>query len=347
MVTVVMNRQVVLVEPIVGVPAPRHFRLEQVPLRELHDNELLIRNIYCSVDPGTRSRLSPGTSYTTPLQAGEMVTGFALGRVATSRHAGYRKGELVAYASGWTEYQISRGRGYIQKLPARKVPLSAWIGVLGIPGLTAWFGIHRVASLQPGARVLVTSAAGPVGATAGQIAKKLGASHVVGVAGGDVKCAWLREQAGFDQTVDYKATSDLAADLAKASPDGYDILFDNVGNTMIDAAIPSLRQNARIVISGQTSAYNNDESMTPGLRNTRHFIAKRLRMEGILVFDDLTNFATAQASIADWIEAGSLAMREEKFVGIEQLPAAFAGLFTGESFGRRVVQVGPEEIAND
>jgi NADPH-dependent curcumin reductase len=338
----IRNRQVVLVEPIDGVPALRHFRIDQTALRELNEGELLIRNIYCSVDPGTRSRLSPGSSYTTQLKPGDMITGFALGRVAQSRHADYRAGELVAYVSGWTEYQISRGRGYIQKVPPRRVPLSAWIGVLGIPGLTAWFGLHRVAALQVGARVLISSAAGPVGATAGQIAKHRGASHVVGVAGGDSKCAWLRDQAGFDGTVDYKQAGDLAAALARASADGYDILFDNVGNTMIDAAIPLLRQNARIVISGQTSAYNSDEQTVPGLRNTRHFIAKRLRMEGILVFDDLPQFANAQATLADWLEAGTLVMREEKFDGLEQLPHAFAGLFSGASFGRRVVQVGPE-----
>lgn len=339
----IVNRQVVLVEAVVGAPQPRHFRIESAPLRELTDNEFLIRNIYCSADPGTRARLSPGTSYTTQLAPGEMITSFALGRIVESRHPQYQPGDLVAHASGWTEYQISRGRGYIQKIAPRAVPLSCWIGVLGIPGLTAWFGLNRVAGLQPGARVLVSSAAGPVGASAGQIARLLGASRVVGVAGGPVKCDWLRSQAKFDATVDYKSVPDLAAALAQASPEGYDILFDNVGNAMIDAAIPSLRQNARIVISGQISAYNDDERDTPGLRNTRHFIAKRLRMEGILVFDDMPQFAAAQSRIADWIEAGDFAYREQRFTGLEQLPLAFAGLFEGTDFGRCIVQVGPEQ----
>jgi NADPH-dependent curcumin reductase len=250
---------------------------------------------------------------------------------------------------------VSDGRGYLQKIEHKEgVPLSAWIGVLGIPGMTAWFGMTRIGAVTEGSRVLITSAAGPVGASAGQIARRMGATTVVGIAGGHEKCQWLKDEAGFDQAIDYKSlrassTSEteyvahIQAQLQFASPDGYDVLFDNVGNAMIDLAIPLLRPRARIVISGQVADYNRSAEQMPGLFNTRHFIAKRLRMEGILVFDDLKQFSAAQNEIAGWIEQGQFAWKEERFEGIESMPAAFIGLFTGKSFGRRIVQVGPIE----
>jgi NADPH-dependent curcumin reductase len=361
-------QRVVLNAPIQGLPKLTDFRLETFDLPELQEGQFLIRNVYCSVDPGTRSRLSPGVSYTTNLKAGDMISSFAMGRVTESRHPAYLVGDWVVHASGWAEVHISDGRGYLQKLDAKwiesglaasqkhatlgTVPLSAWIGVLGIPGMTAWFGMSRIGAVSEGSRVLVTSAAGPVGASAGQIARRMGATTVVGIAGGPVKCAWLRNEAKFDHAIDYKSlraasanepeyVAKMQAQLQAACPEGYDVLFDNVGNTMIDLAIPLLRPRARIVISGQVADYNRSAEEMPGLFNTRHFIAKRLRMEGILVFDDLKQFGVAQHAIAGWIEEGKFAWKEEVFEGIENIPAAFIGLFTGESFGRRIVQVGP------
>jgi NADPH-dependent curcumin reductase CurA len=352
-------RRVVLVAPIAGAPQPSDFRLDTYSIPAPADGQFLVRNVWCSVDPGTRSRLSAGVSYTTPLAAGEMITSFALGRVLASRHAGYAPGDWIVHASGWTDHQLCDGRGYLQKLdPAftgadgapPAVPLTAWIGVLGIPGMTAWFGLERVGALKAGDRVLVSSAAGAVGASAGQIARKLGAARVVGIAGGPTKCGWLERDAHFDATVDYKAaqagapdgaeaTRRLQAALQAASPDGYDLLFDNVGNAMIDAVIPLLRPHARIVVSGTVAEYNTPPGQVHGLVNTRHFIARRLRMEGILVFDDRKQFARAQAEIAGWIARGEFAWREERFEGIERLPEAFCGLFSGQNFGRRVVRV--------
>jgi NADPH-dependent curcumin reductase len=346
-------RRVVLKAPIQGVPQLGDFRVETFHWPALQDGQFLIRNVYCSVDPGTRSRLSPGVSYTTTLKAGEMISSFAMGRVSESKHPKYAVGDWVAHASGWAEFQVSDGRGYLQKIEHKEgVPLSAWIGVLGIPGMTAWFGMTRIGAVTEGSRVLITSAAGPVGASAGQIARRMGATTVVGIAGGREKCQWLKDEAGFDQAIDYKSlrassaseteyVAHMQAQLQFASPDGYDVLFDNVGNAMIDLAIPLLRPRARIVISGQVADYNRSAEQMPGLFNTRHFIAKRLRMEGILVFDDLKQFSAAQNEIVGWIEQGQFAWKEERFEGIESMPAAFIGLFTGKSFGRRIVQVGP------
>jgi NADPH-dependent curcumin reductase len=360
-------QRIVLNAPIQGVPQLSDFRVETFEPPALSEGHFLIRNAYCSVDPGTRSRLSPGVSYTTNLKAGEMISSFAMGWVSETKHANFPKGTWVVHASGWAEVQVSDGRGYLQKIDPKwiesglsgaaapsktRVPLSTWIGVLGIPGMTAWFGMTRIGAVSEGSRVLITSAAGPVGASAGQIARRLGASSVVGIAGGPEKCQWLKEQAHFDHAIDYKSVrasssseSDfvarMQAQLRLACPDGYDILFDNVGNTMIDLAIPQLRPRARIVISGQVADYNRSPDEMPGLFNTRHFIAKRLRMEGILVFDDLKQFGTAQEQIATWMAQGQFAWKEELFEGIENLPAAFISLFTGKSFGRKIVEVGP------
>jgi NADPH-dependent curcumin reductase len=364
-------QRIALNAPIQGVPQLSDFRLERFQLPDLSDGQFLIRNVYCSVDPGTRSRLSPGVSYTTNLKAGEMISSFAMGWVGESKHPNYSVGTWVVHASGWAEMQISDGRGYLQKIDPRwvesgkaliesrnatsgkkGVPLSAWIGVLGIPGMTAWFGMTRIGAVAEGSRILVSSAAGPVGASAGQIARRLGASCVVGIAGGPDKCQWLKEQAHFDHAIDYKAVrasssneidfcTQMQAQLQAACPEGFDVMFDNVGNTMIDLAIPLLRPRARIIISGQVADYNRSADEMPGLFNTRHFIAKRLRMEGILVFDDLKQFGVAQTQMASWIEDDHFAWKEELFQGIENMPAAFIGLFTGQSFGRRIVQVGP------
>lgn len=369
-------QRVVLVAPITGLPSNDDFRIERYEVPAPGDGQFLVRNVFCSVDPGTRSRLSAGVSYTSNLKAGEQVSSFAMGRVVQSLHPGYQRGDWVIHASGWTDHQLCDGRGYIQKVPAQwtgadqqppALPLSCWIGVLGIPGMTAWFGLHRVGVLKAGERVLVSSAAGPVGSTAGQIARLRGAARVVGIAGGPQKCDWLRDRARFDAAVDYKAAQALAdshapvstnvsgvhpadyaahlqAALAAASPDGYDVFYDNIGNSLIDIVIPLMRPFGRIIISGTMADYNRRPEDIPGLRNTRHFIAKRLRMEGILVFDDRRQFADAQAEIAQWMARGEIVWREERFEGIEQLPQAFVGLFTGESFGRRIVQLGPQEL---
>ncbi len=249
-----------------GLPTFENFRIDTRPIPGLSEGQVLTRTLYCSVDPGTRSRLSQGASYAPPLKVGDPIDGFAVGEVIESANARFAPGEIVATGGGWAEHAIFPGRGYIQKIPHRRLPLSYWIGVLGVPGMTAWFGLKRVAGLKGGDRVLVTSAAGPVGATAAQIARGLGASVVVGTASGADKAAWLRDDARLNAVVDYKKATDLAAALKAASPDGYDVLFDNVGNAMIDTVIPLLRPGARIVISGQLADYNSDRRKDTGHR---------------------------------------------------------------------------------
>lgn len=335
-------RRIVLARPIMGAPAAADFRLEETQIPALGEGQFLIRTIFSSVDPGTRSRLGGASSYAAALKPGEVIDGFNVGQVIESRNEKFEEGAVLAFGGGWADHAVSNGRGFLQRIPREGAPLSAWIGVLGVPGLTAWFGLHRVAALKEGETVLVTSAAGPVGATAGQIAKLRGAGRVVGVAGGPVKCAWLKDEAGFDAVIDYKAAADLRAALRDACPEGVDILFDNVGAAMIDRVLPLMKPGGRIVVSGQVADYNNPDP--PGLKQTSLFITARLRMEGLVVFDDMRQFPEAQTQMAAWIAAGDLKYREERFDGIEALPGAFAGLFTGESFGRRIVRLGPDPV---
>ena len=329
--------RIVLARHITGVPTPDDFRIERLPIPDLAEGQFLVKNHFVSCDPGTRSRLSPGASYAPPLAIGAPVDGFCVGAVVASRNNKFAVGERVML-SGWATHVVSNGRGYCVKVPDLDVPESLWIGLLGVPGMTAWFGLKRVAALKAGDRVLVTSAAGPVGATAGQLAKLWGAAEVVGIAGGAEKCAWLTDVAGFDRAIDYKAAG-FEADFAAASAGGWDVMFDNVGNAMIDRALPQMKMRGRIVISGQVADYNTPVGQVPGLQNTAHFIAKRLRREGMVVFDDLGSFAAAQGELARLISSGAVVYREEVFEGLESLPAAFCGLFSGASFGRRVVRV--------
>lgn len=335
--------RVVLARHIEGVPQPSDFRLETGPIPELAEHQFLVANDYVSADPGTRSRLSPGASYAPPLQPGDTIDGFSVGRVVESRNERFPVGTLVtASAGGWATHSLSNGRGYVAALPDLGVPETAWLGVLGVPGMTAYFGLKRVAEMKPGARVLVTSAAGPVGATAGQLARAWGAAQVVGLAGGAEKQHWLTGTAGFDAAIDYRA-ADLDKQLAAAFPEGVDILFDNVGNAMIDRVLPLMRPRGRIVVSGMVADYNRTAAETPGLHNTREFIGRRLRMEGLVVFDDLAQFPAAQAEVAALIRSRQLATREVIRDGIESLPGLFCELFAGggSDFGRRMVRVGP------
>ncbi|MBT3535087.1 MAG: NADP-dependent oxidoreductase [Rhodospirillaceae bacterium] len=236
---------------------------------------------------------------------------------------------------------MSNGRGYFAKIEDWDLPLSAWIGVLGIPGLTAYFGLKRVAGIGAGETALVTSAAGMVGATAAQIAKILGC-RVIGVAGGSVKCAWLRDELGLDAVIDYKTAGDLSTAINETAPEGIDILFDNVGNRFVDAILPLMRLNGRIVVSGQIGDYNLATKDIHGIKNTRAFITHRVRMEGLVVFDDRPQFSAAQAEMAAWIKAGKLIYREKIYEGIECAPQAFRDMFEGTYFGRHLVRLAPE-----
>ena len=320
-----------------GVPSVSDFRLEQSALPELQDGQALIRVDHISVDPGMRSRLS-GDSYAPALAIGATIESAGIGKVITSRNAKLKEGALVWGGFGWQSHLVSDGRG-VQALDPElyqgKIKPTSAIGLFGIPGLTAFFGLFEIGKPKQGNTVVISSAAGTVGATAGQIAKLQGCT-VIGLAGSDAKCAYLKE-IGFDTAINYKTAGDLTAAFKAAAPKGIDIYFDNVGGETLDAAILNMHKNGRIVVSGQISEYN---TQTPrGIRHTLPFITQRLKMEGLVVYDYAVQFDEARRQMAEWVNEGKLAYREEIIEGLEQTPQAFIGLFSGESFGRRLVHV--------
>ncbi|MEL6724359.1 MAG: NADP-dependent oxidoreductase [Pseudomonadota bacterium] len=337
-------QQIVLRQYCEGAPKPEDFELVEKDAPIPNPGQFRVRHIWNSVDPGTRSRLSGGDSYAAALPLGKPIDGFSVGIVDVSEHEQFPVGTKVFCAGGWRSHTIQNGKGFIGAVPdAVPLPLSLWIGVLGVPGLTAWFGLKSVAKFQEGDRVLVTSAAGPVGATAGQLAKAGGAEQVIGIAGSDTKCAWLVEEAGFDHAINYKTVTDLDAAISEAMPKGVDLLFDNVGNAMVNRVLPNMRLNGRICISGQVADYNLSPEETPGIVNTKPFITHRVLMQGLVVFDFAREFPVALNEMATLIGKGDLRLKEERFDGLDKMPEAFCGLFRGENFGRRVVQVSAED----
>ena len=325
-----------------GLPKIEDFAVEKKPIPVPNEGQFLVRHIFNSVDPGTRSRLSGSDSYAQALPLGKPIDGFSVGEVEISNNADYPKGSVVVCAGGWRTHSLQNGKGFIGKVPANSVPISAWIGVLGVPGLTAYFGLKEIAKFQEGDRVLVTSAAGPVGATAGQLARLWKAKKVVGIAGSDHKNEWLEKQANFDATINYKTESDLSGAIDRHFPDGIDVLFDNVGNQMINTVLPKMRLNGRICVSGQVADYNKPPSELSGIYYTSPFITHRVLMQGLVVFDFANRFPEAIGEIAGAIIGGEIQWAEERFDGIEKMPEAFCGLFQGQNFGRRVVKVGEE-----
>jgi NADPH-dependent curcumin reductase CurA len=338
-----MIQQVVLKQYCDGPPKPEDFALDTAVRPELKDGQFLVRHVWCSVDPGTRSRLSGGDSYAAALPLGKPIDGFSVGVIEDSKHPDWPVGTRMFCAGGWRSHSVQSGRGFVGRVAdVPGVPLSAWIGVLGVPGLTAWFGLKETARMREGDAVLVTSAAGPVGATAGQLARAWGASRVVGVAGSDDKCRWVKDVAGFDAAINYKSEPDLSAAIAAEFPKGIDLLFDNVGNESVDRVLPLMAMHGRICISGQVADYNLPPERRPGIRNTAPFITHRINMQGLVVFDFARGFGEALTAMASMIARGELKFAEERFEGIEAMPEAFCGLFRGENSGRRVVRVGEE-----
>lgn len=321
-----------------GIPAAECFELQEAPLGEPGDKEVQVETLYISIDPGMRSRLT-GDSYSAALGIGEVIESAGLGRVTQSNNDRFQVGDVVMGAFGWQSHLVGKPSGLIKIDPNMfqgPLTLTAAIGVLGIPGLTAYFGLLDLGTPKEGETVLVSSAAGTVGATTGQIAKMKGLK-AVGIAGSDEKCAYLKDL-GFDETINYRAVDDMEAAIRAACPDGVDIYLDNVGGAMLDAAIANANERGRLIISGAVSEYNRPQPV--GIRNTLQFITHRLRMEGLVVFDYAAEFAKAQMEMAGWIMEGKLKYAEIIEDGIENAPTSFQALFNGdEGFGRRIVKV--------
>jgi len=320
-----------------GVPEAADFELAEVEVPDPVDGELLVRNAFVSVDPYMRGRMNDVRSYVPPFAIGEPMTGGAVGQVVASRAEGIEEGTWVVHDLGWREAAVlpaARARAF----DPGAAPLSTSLGVLGMPGLTAFVGIDDIGQVKEGETVLVSGAAGAVGSLAGQLARRRGA-RVIGSAGSAVKTAWLGEL-GFDATFDYHETPPRKA-LRSLAPDGIDVYFDNVGGETLEAAIGALNRHGRIVACGSIAGYNATTPQ-PGPRNLFMVVTKRLRMQGFIVFDHFDRWRAFHGEVAPLVADGSIGYRETIVDGIERAPEAFLALFSGDNLGKMLVRVGSE-----
>ncbi|MFZ6720781.1 NADP-dependent oxidoreductase [Undibacterium sp. Ji49W] len=305
-------------------------------LRDLQDGEVLIKNLYISLDPAMRGWMNENkNSYMPPVAIGEVMRALAVGRVVASKNPQFVAGEHVSGILGMQEYAYSDGKG-ISKVDVKLAPLPLYLSTLGMPGMTAYFGLLEVGQPREGNTVVVSGAAGAVGAIVGQIAKIKGA-RAVGIAGGADKCRYLTEQLGFDAAIDYK-TEDVSAALRQHCPDGIDVYFDNVGGDILDAALAQLAFGARVVICGAISQYNNTTPIK-GPSNYLNLMVKRATMKGVMVSDFYPRAVEAARDMGGWISSGKLKSREDIVEGLEKFPEAFQKLFTGENNGKLILKV--------
>jgi hypothetical protein len=328
------NHRFTLAARPVGLPRPTDFAFEEADLRELGDGELLVKVQYISLDPAMRGWMNDGKSYIRPIAIGEVMRAIAIGSVVESKHPRFAVGAHVSGMFGLQEYAISNGDG-LMPLDPKLAPLPVMLGTLGMPGLTAYFGLLDIGKPVAGNTVVVSGAAGAVGSVVGQIAKIHGC-RVVGIAGGADKCRYLGE-IGFDAAIDYKA-GDVKAALRDHCPKGIDVFFDNVGGDILDAALTQLAPRARIIICGAISQYNNTTPVQ-GPSNYLSLLVNRASMTGMVVMDYTPRFAAAIAEMAQWMAAGKLRSREDIVHGLEQFPQALLKLFTGENHGKLVLEV--------
>ncbi|MDP9013987.1 MAG: NADP-dependent oxidoreductase [Pseudomonadota bacterium] len=336
-----LNRRIVLAARPQGKAALDSFRLDQVTIPGLRDGEVLLRTLWLSLDPYMRGRMSDAPSYAAPVALGAVMTGGTVARVEESRHTAYRAGELVVAMSGWQEFAISDGTGLV-KLPPDIARPSYALGVLGMPGLTAYIGLLEIGKPQAGETVVVAAATGAVGSVVGQIAKIKGC-RVVGIAGSAEKCDWAVRELGFDACVDHRSAA-LDASLAAACPKGIDVYFENVGGMVFRAVVPLLNTHARVPVCGVISQYNETAQPSDGdsvQALMRTVLVKRLTLSGF-IFSDVYGDRRAEllADLGAWVAAGKIRYREDIVRGLENAPGAFLGLLEGRNFGKLVVDVG-------
>ncbi len=336
-----VNRQVVLTERPTGEPTQNTLALKNADVPTPGDKQMLLRTEYLSLDPYMRGRMSDAPSYAAPVEIGGVMVGGTVAQVVESNLEGFDAGDYVLSFNGWQDYALSDGTGV--NLLGKELEHRSWaLGILGMPGFTAWAGLQHIGEPKPGETIAVAAATGPVGATVGQIGKILGC-RVVGIAGGPEKCEFAVNELGFDVCIDHKA-SDFAEQLAKASPDGIDVYFENVGGKVLDAIIPLLNANARIPLCGLVSQYNATELPSgPDRMNwlMGQILRKKIKLQGFIIFDDFGHLYPEFAKeMGAWVEQGKVKYREEIIDGLENAPQAFIGLLKGENFGKRVVRVG-------
>jgi NADPH-dependent curcumin reductase CurA len=331
------NRQVRLKSRPSGIPQAEHFEIVDTQLPEPADGEVVVRNLYLSVEPAMRGWVSAVANYSEPVAIGAVMRSLSTGRVVASRVAGFHAGDLVTGWLGWQEYACVRPQAIQRKLPPSELPISTSLGVLGLNGLTAYFGLLEIGRPKAGQTVVVSTAAGAVGSSVGQIAKIKGC-RAVGIAGGTNKKKLCTEVFGYDAAIDYKA-DDLEQALAAACPDGVDIYFDNTAGAISDAVLRHLAVGARVIICGTASVASWNPA-PQGPRVERHLLVKRASMQGLLVMDHEARYEGALEELSRWVSTDQLRYREDILRGIEQAPGAIAGLYRGENLGKRLIQLG-------
>jgi NADPH-dependent curcumin reductase CurA len=332
-----VNHKWVLVSRPEGLPKISDFAWREEPVPEPAEGQVLVRSIYLSLDPAMRGWMARDT-YIPAVPLDSVMRGGAIGIVESSRHPDFAVGDRVQGPLGWQEYLVSDGKNFV-KLPDVPVPLHAHFGLLGHIGMTAYFGLLDVGQPQEGETLLVSAAAGAVGSLAGQIGKIKGC-RVVGLAGSEAKCEWLRTELGFDAAINYR-TENLRAGLLAHCPNGIDIYFDNVGGEMLEAALNRMNQFGRIAVCGMIAGYNAT-GLEPGPRNLQQLIVRRVRMQGFLVMDYMARAGEAARDLLAWHNEGRLRYRVDITQGLEQAPAAFLTLFDGSNRGKVLVQVSTE-----
>lgn len=336
------NRQVLLNSRPVGAPTPENFRFEDSPIPTPGESEVLLRTLYLSLDPYMRGRMSDGPSYAAPVQLGEVMVGGTVSKVVSSNNSKFKEGDLVVGNGGWQDYTVSNGSDLMKLDPKMERPSLA-LGVLGMPGFTAFMGLLDIGQPKAGETVVVAGASGAVGSVVGQIAKLKGC-RVVGVAGGSEKCAYVVNELGFDACVDHRSPT-FAKDLAAACADGIDVYFENVGGAVFDAVLKLLNTGARIPVCGLIAHYN-DTKLPDGPDRlgllTRTLLTKRIRMQGFIIFADYGHrHPEFLEQMTAWVEEGKIKVVEDVVVGLENAPEAFIGQLEGRNFGKLVVEISP------
>jgi len=332
-----LNRQVLLKRRPTGLPRPEDFEIADAPLPDPREGEVLVRGIYLSLDPYMRGRISGVRSYAAPVELGAVIEGRVVGQVVRSRDRSFREGDCVIGGHGWQLFSAVSGKNLASLDPA-EAPLSTALGVLGMPGLTAYVGLGEIGRPQNGETVVISAATGAVGAVAGQLAKRTGA-RVVGIAGGADKCRYAEAELGFDVCLDHRA-AELGAALDRACPNGIDVYFENVGGAVQQAVFPRLNDFGRMVMCGMVSEYNDTEPR-PG-PNLMVVVRKRLKIQGFIVSDQWQQFSAYRAMAAPLVRSGELKYREDVVEGLENAPEAFIGLLQGRNFGKLLVKLGDD-----
>jgi NADPH-dependent curcumin reductase CurA len=331
------SKQIVLASRPSGIPTQSNFKLDTAEISPIHSDEFLVKNEWMSVDPYMRGRMKDGDSYVPPFQLNQPLEGGCIGKVVESQNENFPVGAYVLGNLGWREYWKSSGEG-VTCIDADLAPIQAYLGPLGMTGMTAWVGLNKIAKLQPESTVFVSAASGAVGSIVCQLAKAKNC-RVIGSAGTQAKIDWLLDRAGIDACIHYKEVTDLSQELAKYAPSGIDLYFDNVGGDHLEAALDVMNDFGCCVECGMISTYNATEPPTAP-RNLFKVIGKRIRIEGFIVRDHLDVQAEFIAEMTMLIKAGKLVWEESVIDGLENSPAAFIGLFKGENLGKQLVRIG-------